>query len=135
MIGFDNSDWRNRFGKQCFVVPFWHNETLLQAMSLYIQRLLLCKSLLGAAQTHCSASYRCRLRVFAKRSFSTPQDCAVITERDVQRDWDCIPTSRTRTANLQCRACLSLCAHKGTACYNGVGSESSQPVSYTGAQT
>jgi hypothetical protein len=36
--------------------------------------------------------------------------------RDVHRDWDCIPTSRTRTANLQCRACSGLCAHKGTAC-------------------
>ena len=40
-------------------------------------------------------------------------------KRDVHRDWDCIPTSRTRTANLQCRACSGLCAHKGTACrYN-----------------
>lgn len=29
--------------------------------------------------------------------------------RDVHRDWDCIPTSRIRTANLQCHACLSLC--------------------------
>lgn len=53
---------------------------------------------------------------FAKRSFSTPQECAAITERDVCRDWDCIPTSRTRTANLQGRACSGLCAHKGTAC-------------------
>ena len=30
--------------------------------------------------------------------------------------WDCIPTSRTRTAKLQCRACSGLCTHKGTAC-------------------
>ena len=58
----------------------------------------------------------CRLRVFAKRSFSTPQECAAITERDVHRYWDCIPTSRTRTANFQCRAGFGLCAHKGTAC-------------------
>ena len=39
--------------------------------------------------------------------------------RDVRRDWDCIPTSRIRTANLQCHACLSLCIYRGTACrYN-----------------
>lgn len=37
-------------------------------------------------------------------------------KRDVHRDWDCIPTSRTRTAKLQCRACSGLCTHKGTAC-------------------
>ena len=43
--------------------------------------------------------------------------------RDVHRDWGCIPTSRIRTANLQCHACLSLCIYRGTACYNGVGSE------------
>ena len=36
--------------------------------------------------------------------------------RDVHRDWDCIPTSRIRTANLQCHACLSLCIYRGTAC-------------------
>lgn len=78
--GIDNSDWHNRFCKQCFVVPFWYNETLLQAMSLYIQRPLPCKRLLGAAQTRCSASCRCRLRVFAKCSFGTPQECAAITE-------------------------------------------------------
>ena len=36
--------------------------------------------------------------------------------RDVRRDWDCIPTSRIRTANLQCHACLSLCIYRGTAC-------------------
>ena len=64
MIGIDNSDWHNRFCKQCFVVPFWYNETLLQAMSLYIQSPLPCKSLLDTAQTRCSASCRCRLRVF-----------------------------------------------------------------------
>ena len=94
VIGIDNSDWHNRFCKQCFVVPFWYNETLLQAMSLYIQRPLPCKSLLGAAQTRCSASCRCRLRFFSKRSFSTPQECAAITGRDVHRDWDCIPTTK-----------------------------------------
>ena len=92
--------------KQCFVVPFfWYAEALLQAMSLYIQRPLPCKSLLDTAQTRCSASCRCRLRVFSKRSFSTPQECAAITGRDVHRDWDCIPTSRARTARFQCRAC------------------------------
>ena len=53
---------------------------------------------------------------FSKRSFSTPQECAAITGRDVHRDWDCIPTSRTRTANFQCRACSGLCTHKSTAC-------------------
>ena len=53
-----------------------------------------------------TASDGCRLRVFAKRFFRTPQECAAITERDVHRDWDCIPTSRTRTANFQCRACF-----------------------------
>ena len=90
----------------------------LQAMSLYIQSPLPCKSLLGTAQTCCSASCRCRLRVSAKRSFSTPQECAAITGRDVHRDWDCIPTSKTRTAKFQCRACFGLCAHKGTACRN-----------------
>ena len=88
-------------------------------MSLYIQSPLPCKSLLGTAQTCCSASCRCRLRVSAKRSFSTPQECAAITGRNVHRDWDCIPTSKTRTANLQCHACLSLCIYRGPACrYN-----------------
>lgn len=98
------------------MVPFWYAEALLQAMSLYIQSPLPCKSLLGTAQTCCSASCRCRLRVSAKRSFSTPQECAAITGRDVHRDWDCIPTSKTRTAKFQCHACLSLCIYRGTAC-------------------
>lgn len=118
MSGIDNSDGCNSFCKQCFVVPFWYAEALLQAMSLYIQSPLPCKSLLGTAQTCCSASCRCRLRVSAKRSFSTPQECAAITGRDVHRDWDCIPTSRIRTANLQCHACLSLCIYRGTACWS-----------------
>ena len=38
--------------------------------------------------------------------------------RDVHRDWDCIPTSRIRKANLQCHACLSLCIYRGTACWS-----------------
>lgn len=38
--------------------------------------------------------------------------------RDVRGDWDCIPTSRIRTANLQCHACLSLCIYRGTACWS-----------------
>lgn len=46
------------------MVPFWYAEALLQAMSLYIQSPLPCKSLLDTAQTRCSASCRCRLRVF-----------------------------------------------------------------------
>lgn len=33
------------------MVPFWYAEALLQAMSLYIQSPLPCKSLLGTAQT------------------------------------------------------------------------------------
>ena len=45
--GIDNSDWHNRFCKQCFVVPFWYNETLLQAMSLYRQRPLALQELVG----------------------------------------------------------------------------------------
>lgn len=36
--------------------------------------------------------------------------------RDVRRDWDCIPTSKTSTAKLQCRAYSGLCTHKSTAC-------------------
>ena len=68
---FCNSKGVRIRSKQCFVVPFWNTEAVLQAMSLYIQRLLPCKSLLGAAQTRCSASCRCRLRVSAIRSFST----------------------------------------------------------------
>ena len=71
--------------KQCFVVPFWNTEAVLQAMSLYTQRPLPCKRLLGAAQTRCSASCRCRLHVFAKRSFSTPQERAASRKRDVHR--------------------------------------------------
>lgn len=93
-----------------------HRSCLASSVFVYTKTTCVARGLLGAAQTHCSASCRCRLRVFAKRSFSTPQECAAITERDVCRDWDCIPTSRTRTANLQGRACSGLCAHKGTAC-------------------
>jgi hypothetical protein len=47
---FCNSKGVRIRSKQCFVVPFWNTEAVLQAMSLYIQRLLPCKSLLGAAQ-------------------------------------------------------------------------------------
>lgn len=75
---FYNSKGVRIRSKQCFVVPFWNTEAVLQAMSLYIQRPLPCKSLLGAAQTRCSASCRCRLRIFAKCSFSTPQECNIV---------------------------------------------------------
>ena len=61
---FCNSKGVRIRSKQCFVVPFWYAEALLQAMSLYIQSPLPCKSLLDTAQTRCSASCRCRLRVF-----------------------------------------------------------------------
>ena len=67
---FCNSKGVHSRSKQCFMVPFWNTEAVLQAMSLYIQRPLPCKSLLSAAQTRCSASCRCRLRIFAKCSFS-----------------------------------------------------------------
>ena len=51
--------------------------------------------------------------------------------RDVHRDWDCIPTSRIRTANLQCHACLSLCIYRGTACWYNVIDETKTVSSKT----
>lgn len=116
MIGIDNSDWHSRFCKQCFVVPFWNIEAVLQAMSLYIQRPLPCKSLLGAAQTRRSASCDAGFAFLQNALSALRRSAQPSRKRDVHRDWDCIPTSRTRTANLQCRACSGLCAHKGTAC-------------------
>ena len=52
----------------------------LQGKGLCIYKDIACKSLLGAAQTRRSASAGCRLRICAKCSFSTPQECAAITE-------------------------------------------------------
>lgn len=99
------------------MVPFWYAEALLQAMSLYIQSPLPCKSLLGTAQTCCSASCRCAGFAFLQNALSARCKSAQPSRfRDVHRDWDCIPTSRIRTANLQCHACLSLCIYRGTAC-------------------
>ena len=51
--------------------------------------------------------------------------------RDVHRDGDCIPTSRIRTANLQCHACLSLCIYRGTACWYNVIDETKTVSSKT----
>lgn len=51
------------------MVPFWYAEALLQAMSLYTQRPLPCKSLLGAAQTRCSASCPMQTSHFCKMLF------------------------------------------------------------------
>ena len=51
--------------------------------------------------------------------------------RDVHRDWDCIPTSRIRTANLQCHACLSLCIYRGPACWYNVIDETKTVSSKT----
>ena len=51
--------------------------------------------------------------------------------RDVHRDCDCIPTSRIRTANLQCHACLSLCIYRGTACWYNVIDETKTVSSKT----
>ena len=48
-----------------------------------------------------TASDGCRLRVFAKRSFSTPQECAAITERDDYRIWGS-PTSEQTYIRLHC---------------------------------
>ena len=87
-----------------------------QAMSLYIQSPLPCKSLLDTAQTRCSASCRCRLCVFQNALSALRRSAQPSRLRDVRRDWDCIPTNRARTAKFQCRACFGLCAHKGTAC-------------------
>ena len=118
MIGIDNSDWHNRFCKRA---SWYHSGTpklsCKQCLCIYKAP---CLARACWAQPKPVVLHRADAGfAFLQNALSARCKSAQPSRfRDVHRDWDCIPTSRIRTANLQCHACLSLCIYRGTACWS-----------------
>ena len=94
----------------------------LQAMSLYIQSPLPCKSLLGTAQTCCSAS--------ADAGFAFLQNALSALRRNARppQNRDYIQTSKFTRQNFNLVYEFGLYANKSTVCYGHVFGESGQEV-------